>query len=98
MGRDIRPTYAMGRGDRLKRLIIQAKVNNCLLLHQFSIKFSGGLNTELNVLDHSLFSGARSRMFNGNGEISPTMNHTIIKICIRRNKEHFIFDAATAYM
>lgn len=27
MGRDIRPTYAMGRGDRLKRLIIQAKVN-----------------------------------------------------------------------
>lgn len=26
MGRDIRPTYAMGRGDRLKRLIIQAKV------------------------------------------------------------------------
>lgn len=27
MGRDIRPTYAMGRGDRLKRLIIQAKVS-----------------------------------------------------------------------
>lgn len=26
MSRDIRPTYAMGRGDRLKRLIIQAKV------------------------------------------------------------------------
>lgn len=26
MGRDIRPTYAIGRGDRLKRLIIQAKV------------------------------------------------------------------------
>lgn len=33
MGRDIRPTYAMGRGDRLKRLIIQAKVN-FMELHQ----------------------------------------------------------------
>lgn len=31
MGRDIRPTYAMGRGDRLKRLIIQAKVKHCCM-------------------------------------------------------------------
>ncbi|XP_031619019.1 probable serine/threonine-protein kinase yakA [Contarinia nasturtii] len=33
MNRDIRPTYAMGRGDRLKRLIIQAKVlvRECLM-------------------------------------------------------------------
>lgn len=35
MGRDIRPTYAMGRGDRLKRLIIQAKVRfSSTLLNQ----------------------------------------------------------------
>lgn len=38
MGRDIRPTYAMGRGDRLKRLIIQAKVNILPLPHSKSLR------------------------------------------------------------
>lgn len=40
MGRDIRPTYAMGRGDRLKRLIIQAKVSFkwLLIVHIYPLK------------------------------------------------------------
>lgn len=36
IGRDIRPTYAMGRGDRLKRLIIQAKVTTSFNIEYIS--------------------------------------------------------------
>lgn len=60
IGRDIRPTYAMGRGDRLKRLIIQAKVSyshNAFYYH---------LSIKLTHMNFDTFSGVGSRMFNGN--------------------------------
>lgn len=56
MGRDIRPTYANGRGDRLKRLIIQAKVRLPpsiwwlyieLVKNIFSIFFSKGFGPRM---------------------------------------------------